>query len=59
MKECVDEMGEIISQTLLKFPQKLERFKVGDVKLKRVFYGAINEKASREIGTKPFKQMIR
>jgi hypothetical protein len=37
MKECVDEMGEIISQTLLKFPKKLERFKVGDVKLKMVF----------------------
>ena len=33
----MDEIGEIISKTLLKFPKELERFKGGDVKLKGFF----------------------
>jgi aspartyl-tRNA(Asn)/glutamyl-tRNA(Gln) amidotransferase subunit B len=37
----MDEIGEIISQTLLKFPKELERFKGGDVKLKGFFMGEL------------------
>jgi len=33
----VDEIGDIISQTLLKFPKVVERFKGDDVKLKGFF----------------------
>ena len=36
-----DEIGDIISQTLLKFPKELERFKAGDVKLKGFFMGQL------------------
>tara|TARA_B110000438_G_C15733582_1_gene615279 strand:- start:362 stop:481 length:120 start_codon:yes stop_codon:yes gene_type:complete len=35
----VDEIEEIISETLLKFPKELERFKIGDVKLKGFLWG--------------------
>ena len=37
----MNEIGEIISQTLLKFPKELERFKGGDVKLKGFFMGQL------------------
>ena len=37
----VDEIDVIISQTLLKFPKELERFKAGDVKLKGFFMGQL------------------
>ena len=37
----VDEIGDVISQTLLKFPKELERFKGGDVKLKGFFMGKL------------------
>jgi aspartyl-tRNA(Asn)/glutamyl-tRNA(Gln) amidotransferase subunit B len=37
----VDEIREIVSQTLLKFPKELERFKAGDVKLKGFFMGQL------------------
>jgi len=37
----VDEIGYVISQTLLKFPKELERFKGGDVKLKGFFMGQL------------------
>lgn len=37
----VDEIGDVISQTLLKFPKELERFKGGDVKLKGFFMGQL------------------
>jgi len=37
----VDEIGDILSQTLLKFPKELERFKAGDVKLKGFFMGQL------------------
>ena len=36
-----DEIGDIISQTLLKFPKELESFKAGDVKLKGFFMGQL------------------
>ncbi len=36
-----DEIGDVISQTLLKFPKELERFKSGDVKLKGFFMGQL------------------
>jgi aspartyl-tRNA(Asn)/glutamyl-tRNA(Gln) amidotransferase subunit B len=36
-----DEIGDVISQTLLKFPKELERFKAGDVKLKGFFMGQL------------------
>ena len=36
-----DEIRDIISQTLLKFPKELERFKAGDVKLKGFFMGQL------------------
>ena len=41
----VDEIDEIISQTLLKFPKELERFKAGDVKLKGFFMGQLMREA--------------
>ena len=37
----VDKIGDVISQTLLKFPKELERFKGGDVKLKGFFMGQL------------------
>lgn len=36
-----DEIRDIISQTLIKFPKELERFKAGDVKLKGFFMGQL------------------
>ena len=41
----VDEIDEIISQTLLKFSKELERFKAGDVKLKGFFMGKLMREA--------------
>jgi aspartyl-tRNA(Asn)/glutamyl-tRNA(Gln) amidotransferase subunit B len=37
----MDRIGKIISQTLLKFPKELERFKRGDVRLKGFFMGQL------------------
>jgi aspartyl-tRNA(Asn)/glutamyl-tRNA(Gln) amidotransferase subunit B len=37
----VDEIGDIVSHTLLKFPKELERFKAGEVKLKGFFMGRL------------------
>ena len=50
-----DEIRDIISQTLLKFPKELERFKAGDVKLKGFFYGAINERDAGQSRPQYFK----
>ena len=48
----VDEIGEVISQTLLKFPKELERFKGGGVKLKSFFMGQLMRQTRGKVDPK-------